>query len=131
MVANRQLETPKSTDEVKFEVGEIEFHESFIVMEKLTSPLFGLSFLQRNNTILDRRQGALNFPFFSIQLKTADHVYTNVMYPICCQEDITIPTNDRQLVTLTSRLYDDTTVTGILQHSLTMGILPFVRYWSH
>ena len=64
MVANGQLETPKSTVELKFEVGDIEFHELFIFMEKLTSPLIGLSFRQRNNTILDMRQGVLNFPFF-------------------------------------------------------------------
>ena len=37
MVANGQLETPKSTVELKFEVGDIEFHEIFIVMEKLTN----------------------------------------------------------------------------------------------
>ena len=57
MVANGQLETPKSTVELKFEAGVIDFHEIFIVMEKLTSPLFSLSLLQRNNTILDIRQG--------------------------------------------------------------------------
>ena len=57
MDANRQLETPKSTVELKFKVGDIEFHEIFIVMEKLTSPLIGLAFLQRNNTILNMRQG--------------------------------------------------------------------------
>ena len=39
------------------------------------------------------------------------------MEPICTQEDITIPPNDRQLVTLTSQMYDDTTVTGIHQLS--------------
>ena len=117
MVANGQLETPKSTVELKFEVGDIEFHEIFIVMEKLTSPLIGLPFLQRNNTILDMRQGVLDFPFFSMQLKTADHKYTNVMEPICTQEDSTIPPNDRHLATLTSQMYDDTTVTGILQPS--------------
>ena len=117
MVANGHLETPKSTVELKFEVGDIEYHEIFIVMEKLTSPLIGLSFLQRNNTILDMRQGVLFFPFFSMQLKTADHKYTNVMEPICTQEDITIPPNDRHLATLTSQMYDDTTVTGILQPS--------------
>ena len=42
MVANGQLETLKSTVELKFEVGDIEFHKIFIVMEKLTSPLIGL-----------------------------------------------------------------------------------------
>ena len=117
MVANGQLETPKSTVELKFEVGDIDFHEIFIVMEKLTSPLIGLSFLQRNNTILDMRQGVLNFPFFSMQLKTADHKYTNVMEPICTREDITIPPNDRHMVSMCSQMYEDTTVTGILQSS--------------
>ena len=62
MGAIGQVETPKSTVELKFEVGAIEFHEIIIVMEKLTSPLIGLSFLQRNNTFLDMRQGVLNFP---------------------------------------------------------------------
>ena len=117
MVAIGQLETPKSTVELKFEVGDIEFHEIFIVMEKLTSPLIGLSFLQRNNTILDMRQGVLNFPFFSMQLKTADHKYTNVMEPICIREDVTIPPNDRHPVLMASQLYENTTVTGILQPS--------------
>ena len=32
MVANGDLENPKSTVELKFEVGDIEFHEIFIVM---------------------------------------------------------------------------------------------------
>ena len=117
MVANGQLETPKSTVELKFEVSDIDFHEIFIVMEKLTSPLIGLSFLRRNNTILDMRQGVLNFPFFSMQLKTADHKYTNVMEPICIREDATIPPNGRQSVLMASQLYENTTVTGILQPS--------------
>ena len=117
MVANGQLETPKNTVELKFEVGDIEFHGIFIVMEKLTSPLIGLSFLQRNNTILDMRQGVLIFLFFSMQLKTADHKYTNVMEPICIREEVTIPANDRHSILMASQLYEDTTVTGILQPS--------------
>ena len=116
-VANGQQETPKSTVDFKFEVGDIDFHEIFLVMEKLTSPLIGLSLLQRNITILDMRQGILNFPFFSMQLNTADHKYTNVMEPICAREDITIPPNDRHMVSMYSQLNDDTNVTGILQPS--------------
>ena len=48
MVVNGDLETPKSTVELKFEVGDIEFHETFIVMEKLSSLIIGLIFLQTN-----------------------------------------------------------------------------------
>ena len=42
MVANTQLENPKSTVELKFKVGNIGSREVFIVMEKHTSPLVGL-----------------------------------------------------------------------------------------
>ena len=119
-VAHGQLETPKCTVELKFEVGDIHFHEIFIIMEKLTSPLIGLSFFQRNNTVLDTRQGVLNFPFFSVQLKTADRKYSIVMEPICIREDVTIPPNDRQSLRMASQLYEDTTATGILQPSNTL-----------
>ena len=117
MVANGQLETPKSTVELKFEVGDIEFHEIFIVMEKLTGPIIGLMFLQRNHTVLDMRQGILNFPYFSMQLKTADHKYSNVLEPILTPDDITIPPNDRNLVEIKSQIYNENTVTGVLQPS--------------
>ena len=69
MVANGNLETSKSTVELKFEVGDIEFYEIFIVMEKLSSRIIGLMFLQRNHTVLDMRQGILNFLFFSMQIE--------------------------------------------------------------
>ena len=117
MVANGDLETPKSTVELKFEVGDIEFHEIFIVMEKLSSPIVGLMFLQRNHTVLDMRQGILNFPFFSMQLKTADHKYSNVMELILNPEDIMIPPNDRTIISIQSRSYAENAVTGILQPS--------------
>ena len=117
MVANGNLETLKSTVELKFEVGDIEFHEIFIVMEKLFSPIIGLMFLQRNHTVLDMRQGILNFPFFSMQLKTADLKYSNVMERILNPEDVTIPPNDRTIISIQSRIYAENAVTGILQPS--------------
>ena len=117
MVANGQLETPKSTIELKLKVGDIEFHEIFIVMEHLTGPIIGLMFLQRNHTVLDMRQGILNFPFFSMQLKTADHKYSNVLEPILNPTEITIPPNDRVLTRINSLLYPENAVTGILQPS--------------
>ena len=117
MVANGDLETPKSTVELKFEVGDIEFHEIYIVMEKLSSPIIGLMFLQKNHTVLDMRQGILNFPFFSMQLKTADHKYSNVMEPTLNPEDVTIPPSDRTIISIQSRIYAENAVTGILQPS--------------
>ena len=115
MVANGQLKTSRSTIELKFEVGDIEFHEIFIVMENLTGPIIGLKFLQRNHTVLDMIQGILNFPFFSMQLKTADHKYCNVLEPILNPTEITFPPNDRVLIRTNSLLYPENAFTGILQ----------------
>ena len=56
IAANGQLETPKSLIELKFEVGDIGFHDIFIVMENLTGPIISLMFLQRNHTVRDMRQ---------------------------------------------------------------------------
>ena len=117
LVANGDLETSKSTVELKLEVGDIEFHEILIVMEKLSSPIIGLMFRQRNHTVLDIRQGILNFPYFSMQLKTADHKYSNVMEPILNPEDVTIPPNDLTVFSIQSQIYAENAITGILQPS--------------
>ena len=63
------------------------------------------------------RQGILNCPFFSMQLKTADHRYSNVLVPIFNPTEISIPPNDRVLIRTKSILYPENTVTGILQPS--------------
>ena len=117
MVANGKVENPKSTIELKFEVGDIEFHEIFIVMENLTGPIIGPMFLQQNHTVLDMRQGILNFPFFLMQLKTADHRYSNVLEPIINPIEVTIPPNNRVLIRTNSLLCPENSVTGILQPS--------------
>ena len=39
------------------------------------------------------------------------------MEPICFRDDVTKPPNDRHLLHMASQLYEDTTVTGILQPS--------------
>ena len=62
MVANGLLETPKSTVELKFEKGGFEFHEMFMVIEKVTDPIIVLLFLQRNHTVLDMPEGVLKLP---------------------------------------------------------------------
>ena len=72
MVANGQLEAPIGTVKLQFEVGDIIFREKFIVMKNFTSLLIDLSFLQRKSTIPDIRQGILNFPYVSMQLKNGD-----------------------------------------------------------
>ena len=117
MVANGQLEAPIATVELQFEVGDITFREKFIVMTNLTSPLIGLLFLQRNSTILDMRQGILNFPFFSMQLKNEDRTYPNVIEPIINPAEIILQPGERTTVWIKSQIYTENEATGIIQPS--------------
>ena len=52
-----------------------------------------------------------------MQMKTADHKYSNVMEPILNPEDVTIPPNDRTVISIQSRISAQNAVTGILQPS--------------
>ena len=52
-----------------------------------------------------------------MQLKTADHKYTNVLEPILNPTERNIPSNDRVLIGTNSLLYPENAVPGILQPS--------------
>ena len=117
MVANGQLEAPIAKVELHFEVGDITFREKFIVMTNLTSLLIGLFFLQRSSTILDVRQGILNFPFFSMQLKNEDRTDPNCIEPILNPVGTILQPGKRTIVRLKSQIYTDNEATGIIQPS--------------
>ena len=120
MVANGQLEAPIATVELQFEVGDITFREKFLVMTNLTMsqcPLIGLLFLQRNSTILDMRQGILNFPFFSMLLKNRDQTYPNVIEPKLNPVETILPPGKRSTIRVKSQIYTDNKATGISQPS--------------
>ena len=105
MAANGQSETPIATVDLQFEVGDITFREKFILMTNLTSLLTGILFLQRNSTILDMRQGILNFPFFSMQLKSEDRTYPNVIEPILNPAEIILQPGKRTTIWVKSHIY--------------------------
>ena len=117
MVANGQLEAPIATVELQFEIGDITFRKKFIVMINLTSPLIGLLFLQPNSTIFDMRQGILNFPFFSEQMKIEDRTYPNVIEPILNPVETTLQPGKRTTIWVKSQIYTDNEATGIIQPS--------------
>ena len=114
MLANGQLEASIATVELQFEVGDIIIREKFIFMKYLTSPLIDLLFLQRNSTILGMRQGILNFPFFSLQLKNEDRTYANVIEPIRNPVETTLQPGKRTTIWVKSQNYTDNKGTGII-----------------
>ena len=108
MVANGQLKAPIATVELQFEVGDITFREITLI---------GLVLLQRNSTLLDMRQGILNFPFFSMQLKNEDRTYPNVIEPILNPVETTLQPGKRTTIWVKSQIYTDNEATGIIQPS--------------
>ena len=86
-------------------------------MTNLTSPLIGLFFLQRNSTILDMRQGILNFPFFSMQLKIEDRTLPNVIEPILNPVETILQPGKRTTSWVKSQIYTDNEARRIIQPS--------------
>ena len=115
MVANGHLETPTTTVELQFEVGDILFKQRFIVVTNLTSRLSGLLFLQRNSTILDMRHGVLHFLFFSMQLKHADKTYSNSDELLLNPTDTLNQLIKQTGVYMSLEVYTENETTGILQ----------------
>ena len=123
MVANGQLEAPIATVELLFEVGYITFREKFIVTTNLTSLLIGLLFIQRNITILDMRQGILNFPFFAMQLKNEDRTYSNVFEPKLNPVETILQPGKR--TTIHQKCHPLTSILSLLTKSLLVELTQF------
>ena len=117
MIANGQLEAPIATVELQFEVSDITFREKIVVMTNFTNPLIGLLFLQRNSTIRDKRQGILNFPFFSKQSKHEDPTYPNVIEPILNPVGIILQPGKRTTIWVKSEIYTENEAARIIQPS--------------
>ena len=63
------------------------------------------------------RQGILNFPFFSMQLKNDDRTYPKVIEPIINPVDTTLQPGERTTIWVKSQIYTENEATGINQPS--------------
>ena len=63
------------------------------------------------------RQGILNFPFFSMQLKNEDRIHPNVIEPILNPIETTLQSGKRTTIWVKSQIYTDNEATGIIQPS--------------
>ena len=86
-------------------------------MTNLPSPIFGLLLLQRSCTILDMRQGVLNFPIFSMQLKHADNTYFNTNEPFLNPTKNLVQPGKQTVIRIKSQVYTENEVTGIIPPS--------------
>ena len=98
-VANGQLEKPLSTATLKFEIRGNSFAEHFVVMEKLTGPIFGLPFMRKNCAVIDTTHGLIHFPHLTMLVKTASSETTTKPQPVITDEALTIPPTTTKTVT--------------------------------
>ena len=98
-VANGQLEKPLSTVTLKIEIGDNTFAEHFVVMKKLTGPIFGLHFLRNNSVVIDTTHGLIHFPHLTMQVKTASSETTTKPQPVITDEALTIPPKTTKTMT--------------------------------
>ena len=57
------------------------------------------------------RQGILNFPLFSMQLKNEERTYANVIEPILNPAEIILQPGKRTTIWVKSQVYTDNTAT--------------------
>ena len=98
-VINGQLEKPLSTTPLKFETGDDPFAEHFVVMQKLTGPIFGLHFMRSNSVVIDTTHGLILFPHLTMQVKTASSETTTKPQPVIADEALTIPPTTTKTIT--------------------------------
>ena len=98
-VANGQLEKPLSTATLKLKIGDNSFAEHFVVMKKLTGPIFGLHFMRNNSVVIDTTQGLIHFPHLTMQVKTTSSGTTTKPQPAITDEALTIPPTTTKTIT--------------------------------
>ena len=98
-VANGQLEKRISTTTLKFEIGDNNFAEHFVVMKKLIGPIIGLHFMRNNSVVIDTTHGLIHFPHFTMQVKAASNGTTTKPQPVITDEALTIPPTTTKTIT--------------------------------
>ena len=126
-VANGQLEKPLSTATLKFEIGDNLFAEHFVVMKKLTGPIFGLHFMRSNSVFIDTTHGLKHFRQLTMQVKTASSETTPKPQPVITDEALTIPPATTKTITAfidhPSKWNTTGTVTPLEQFTETVSLL--------
>ena len=102
-VANGQLEKPTATATLKSDIGDYIFAEHFVVMKNLTGPIIGLHFMKHNSVVIDTTHGLIQFPYLTMQVKSALSQASAKPQFVLIYDSITIP----QMTTKTITAYVD------------------------
>ena len=98
-VENGQLEKPKATTTLKFDIGDNIFAEHFVVMKNLTGPIVRLHFMRYNSVVIDATHSLMHFPHLKMQFKSALHQTSAKPQAVLIHDSITIPQMTTKTIT--------------------------------
>ena len=98
-VANGQLEKPTATATLKFDIGDHNFAEHFVMMKNLTGPIIGLLFKRHNSVVIDTTHGLIHFPHLTMQVKSALTQTSAKPQAVFIHDSITIPQQTTKTIT--------------------------------
>ena len=113
-VANGDIEDPKKTILLQYEIGDMNFNETFIVAQRLIGPILGLAFLKNNSAILDVSQGLLHFPHLTYSIATVENTRNRKLYRVHTKTPITIPTETTQMISVHTEVSSNVDTTGVV-----------------
>ena len=90
-VANDQLKKATATATLKFDIGDHNFAEHFVVMKNLTGLIIGLHFMRHNSVVIDTTHGLIHFPHLTRPVKSALSQKSAEPQDVLVHDIITIP----------------------------------------
>ena len=84
-----QLEKPITTTISKFDIGDNNFAEHFVVMKSLTGSIMVLHFMRHNSLVNDTTHGLIHMPHLTMQAKNAAYETSAKPKPVFVQDNTT------------------------------------------
>ena len=86
-----QLEKPRATTTLKFDIKDITFAENFVVMKKLTGPTVGLVFRRQNSVVIDTPHSLIHFSNLTMQINSANSEIKAKLQLVLTNDNLMIP----------------------------------------
>ena len=98
-VANGQLEKPIATATLKFDMGNKNFAEHFVVMRNMTGLIIGLHLMKHNSVVIDTTQRLIHVKHLTMQSKNAAIETSAKAETVLIHDSTTVPLKTTNTIT--------------------------------
>ena len=98
-VANGRLEKPILTATLKFDIGDNNFAEHFVVMKNITGLIIELHFMGHISVVIEITHGLIHFPHLTMQAKNAAIETSAKPQLVLIQDNTTVPPMTTKTIT--------------------------------